>query len=79
MVVGSGLKAKYGLGKAVLDFERLCLGEQPFKSFTGVFKNQSLEECFSGGCAKNALCLSLAISMPTMRYSSEPRISFLSV
>ena len=59
MVVGGGLKAKYDLGKPVLDFERLCLGEQPFKSFTGVFKNQSLEECFSGGCAKKCFVLIL--------------------
>jgi len=54
MVIGGGLKAKYGLGKSVLDFERFCLDEQSFKSLTGVFKDQSLEECLSGGCAKES-------------------------
>ena len=54
MVVGGRLKAKYGLGKIALDFESLCLDEQPFKSFNGVLKHQSLEECLSSGGAKES-------------------------
>ena len=54
------------------------LDEQPFKSRSGVFNDQSLEKCLSGGCAEKNLCLSLATSMPTIKCSLEPRIPFLS-